>query len=180
MDVSNSGLVVFALLTALTFPGLSWGDDSASAPEELTPCEKMMAKCRDNWGECFDRHAYNGDACCQQGASFKCVDDMTEQEKMSKDPGYAKLINCAMAGHPDWESFEKCLPDPSECKRPRLCQWDEEEMAKIKKCPRKFKCLLRKHSDIAALKRCAPNNDDYNFENCNAPMPPIENTTEAA
>uniref|UniRef100_A0A183BZZ7 SCP domain-containing protein n=2 Tax=Globodera pallida TaxID=36090 RepID=A0A183BZZ7_GLOPA len=60
MDVSNTGLLVaFALLTALTFPGLSWGDDWASSPEELTECQKMAAKCQDNWGECFDRHAYN-------------------------------------------------------------------------------------------------------------------------
>uniref|UniRef100_A0A914IDF1 Uncharacterized protein n=1 Tax=Globodera rostochiensis TaxID=31243 RepID=A0A914IDF1_GLORO len=80
---------------------LSWLDDSASSSEELTPCQKMMAKCRDNWGECFDRHAFNGDACCQQGASFKCGNDMTGPEAVSKDPVFAKLVKCMMAGHPD-------------------------------------------------------------------------------
>uniref|UniRef100_A0A914I965 Uncharacterized protein n=1 Tax=Globodera rostochiensis TaxID=31243 RepID=A0A914I965_GLORO len=175
MGVSKSGLVAFALLTALAFPGQIRGDDFASAAEEeeLTPCQKMMAKCHDNWGECFPRDGYRGDACCDKGSSWKCSEDMTLDEQTSKDPTMAKIKNCFLAGHPDWESFERCLPDPSECKSPRLCHSGSEEKAKVAKCPRKFKCFLRKHSDIAALKRCMPKNDDYNFKNCNAPMPPI-------
>uniref|UniRef100_A0A914I6V0 Uncharacterized protein n=1 Tax=Globodera rostochiensis TaxID=31243 RepID=A0A914I6V0_GLORO len=175
MDVSIFGLVAFALLTALTLSGLSWGVDSASAPEVLTPCEKMMAKCRDNWGECFPREGYNGDACCQQGASFKCGDDMTVDERISKDPVYAKLVNCMIAGHPDMESLNKCLPCPN--KRP--CHGlDEEDKAFMEECPKVLKCLQRKHSDFDALKKCLPK-EPFSKEECNAPLPSIENATEA-
>uniref|UniRef100_A0A183C9Z6 Venom protein n=1 Tax=Globodera pallida TaxID=36090 RepID=A0A183C9Z6_GLOPA len=106
----KSGLVAFALLTVLTLPGLSWGDDSASDPEELTPCEKMAAKCEkrgNKWGECLPRDNYNGDACCQKGSAWKCGIDMTVDERISKDPAYAKMINCVLAGHPDLESLKK-------------------------------------------------------------------------
>uniref|UniRef100_A0A914I955 Uncharacterized protein n=1 Tax=Globodera rostochiensis TaxID=31243 RepID=A0A914I955_GLORO len=220
MGISNSVMVVFALLTALTLPGLSWGDDSASAPpilegckkkaaectkcdwgdchsssgfasdgccsaghqfkccenapEVLTPCEKMMAKCDDNWGECFPRDGYKGDACCHEGASFKCVYEMTLQERASKDSAYAKLINCFLAGHPDLESLRKCVPRPSECKSPSMCRTDHWY---FQKCPKFVKCLQRKHSDIDALLNCWPNDD--NMEECNAPLPSIENATEA-
>uniref|UniRef100_A0A183C9Z5 Uncharacterized protein n=1 Tax=Globodera pallida TaxID=36090 RepID=A0A183C9Z5_GLOPA len=126
----------------------------------------MMAKCEDKWGECFPRDGYKGDACCDKGSSWKCVNDMTEQEKSSKDPVYEILF--------------KCMPDLSKCKSPSLCKWvNEEQRAEFAKCPRKFKCFLRKHSNMEALKRCIPKNDDNTFENCNAPMPPIENAIEA-
>uniref|UniRef100_A0A914IAE1 Uncharacterized protein n=1 Tax=Globodera rostochiensis TaxID=31243 RepID=A0A914IAE1_GLORO len=175
MGVSTSGLVAFALLIALTLPGLSWGDESASSPEELTPCEKMSAKCRDNWGECFPRDGYKGDACCDKGSSWKCSENMTDQEVISKDPAFAKLVNCLIAGHPDWESLFKCMPDPSKCKVPYVCRVERWE---IEHCPRKLKCLQRKHSDIDALWKCWPNN--LSEEECNAPMLPIENTAETS
>uniref|UniRef100_A0A914IAC7 Uncharacterized protein n=1 Tax=Globodera rostochiensis TaxID=31243 RepID=A0A914IAC7_GLORO len=160
MNVSNT--VAFALLIALTLLDFSWGDDSASV--ELTPCQKMTAKCRDNWGECFDRHAYNGDACCQQGASFKCGDDMTPQEAISKDPVLAQRIKCVLAGHPDLESLEKCLPKLSKCKSPSMCL-DEFDEAKVtsEKCPKILKCLQRKHSDVEELGKCMPK-DVHNQE----------------
>uniref|UniRef100_A0A183CHG0 Lipoprotein n=1 Tax=Globodera pallida TaxID=36090 RepID=A0A183CHG0_GLOPA len=97
----KSGLVAFALLTVLTLPGLSWGDDSASAPEELTPCEKMAAKCEkegNKWGECLPRDNYNGDACCQKGSAWKCGIDMTVEERISKDPAYDIRICQLSAG----------------------------------------------------------------------------------
>uniref|UniRef100_A0A183BJW9 GRANULINS domain-containing protein n=1 Tax=Globodera pallida TaxID=36090 RepID=A0A183BJW9_GLOPA len=130
MDVSKSVVAAFALLTALTLPGLSWGDDSASAPKVLTPCEKLAAKCSkqsNNWGECFPRDGYNGDACCDKGNAWKCGIDMTMDERISKDPTYAKMMNCALAGHPDMESLKKCLPDKSECKSTCLVQLEDFE-----------------------------------------------------
>uniref|UniRef100_A0A183BZU0 Secreted protein n=1 Tax=Globodera pallida TaxID=36090 RepID=A0A183BZU0_GLOPA len=181
---SKSGLATFALLTALTLPGLSWGDDSTSSPEEFTPCEKMMAKCTDNWGECFPRDGYKGDACCEKGASWKCSEKMNTDEMMSKDPTYAKMINCFLVGHPDLESLKKCMPHPSECKSPRSCwiNWKDFEV-----CPKLLKCVQRKHSNWDALKKCLPK--DYYEKECNdplppidavnAPLPPIENATEA-
>uniref|UniRef100_A0A914HJD2 Uncharacterized protein n=1 Tax=Globodera rostochiensis TaxID=31243 RepID=A0A914HJD2_GLORO len=154
MGISKFGLVAFGLLTALTLSGgfLWWGNDSVSAR-----CGKMKEKCRANWGECFSRYGSNGDACCPEGSALKCVDQMTRQEAMSKDPTYAKMINCILADHPDLESLEKCLPNSSECKNPNMCQWfDEGEKAEFAKCPKWLNCYLRKHSDWDALMRCLP------------------------
>uniref|UniRef100_A0A914I9X9 Uncharacterized protein n=1 Tax=Globodera rostochiensis TaxID=31243 RepID=A0A914I9X9_GLORO len=167
-------VIAFALITALILPGLSWGDDSASAPEVLTPCEKMMAKCRGNWGECFPRDGYKGDACCEKGSSWKCNEDMTIDELILKNPAIAKMMNCFLAGHPDLESLKKCMPHPSECKGCDV----EPDWNQLDKCPRKFKCLQRKHSDIYALAKCMPKKPETK-EECNAPLPPIENSIEA-
>uniref|UniRef100_A0A183CHF9 Folate_rec domain-containing protein n=1 Tax=Globodera pallida TaxID=36090 RepID=A0A183CHF9_GLOPA len=167
MGVSNSGLVAVALLIALTLPGLSWGDDSASAPEEFTPCEKMMAKCTDNWGECFPRDGYKGDACCEKGASWKCSEKMNKDEMMSKDPTYAKMMNCFLAGHPDLESLTKCMPDKSECKSPRSCwiNWRDFEV-----CPKLLKCVQPKTFELGRTEEMLAQN--YNEKECaTGPLP---------
>ncbi|KAI3418011.1 hypothetical protein GPALN_010604 [Globodera pallida] len=84
---------------------------------------------------------------------------MTQQERILRDPdGYAKKVNCALAGHPDWLVNEK-------------------GKAELEKCPNYFKCLQRKHSNIEALLMCWPKSESK--EECNAPLPTIENTTEA-
>uniref|UniRef100_A0A914IA79 Uncharacterized protein n=1 Tax=Globodera rostochiensis TaxID=31243 RepID=A0A914IA79_GLORO len=139
----------------LPFPASVGGDDSTSSPEELTECQQMSAKCRDNWDECFPREAYNGDACCQQGASFKCVED-------------AKRMNCILAGHPDLESLIKCIPKFSACKSPSLCSNEfHEDKAIIEKYPKVLKCLQRKHSDVDD--NCMPKEPFSSKEECNAP-----------
>uniref|UniRef100_A0A183CJ80 Secreted protein n=1 Tax=Globodera pallida TaxID=36090 RepID=A0A183CJ80_GLOPA len=224
MGISKSVVAAFALLTALTLPGLSWGDDSASAlsipegckkkaaecekcnwgdchpssgfasdgccsaghqfkccetaPEVLTPCEKLAAKCSkqgNNWGECFPRDGYNGDACCEKGNAWKCGGDMTIDELILKDPAYAQYINCYIAGHPDMESLKKCMPDNSECKLYQ-CRVPYDD---IERCPKSLKCLQRKHSNWRALFKCVPNVNNKQRDECNEPLPPIENATEA-
>uniref|UniRef100_A0A914I9X4 Uncharacterized protein n=1 Tax=Globodera rostochiensis TaxID=31243 RepID=A0A914I9X4_GLORO len=177
-------VIAFALLTALTLPGLSWGDDSASAAEEeeLTPCQKMMAKCRGNWGECFPREAYNGDACCQQGASFKCGDDMTIEEGMTVDPVYAEAITCQLRAHPNLQSYVDCLPDMSECNMCDRKPWEEPDRRDILECPRNVQCILREIPDLDSLRKCfvkydRARGDEEAEAKCNSPAPEFSAAT---
>uniref|UniRef100_A0A914HLV5 Uncharacterized protein n=1 Tax=Globodera rostochiensis TaxID=31243 RepID=A0A914HLV5_GLORO len=175
MGVSKSVVVVFALFTALTFPALSW-----ECPKDLMPCHKMKENCTDKWGECFPLNASKGDACCPEGSAFKCVDDMTIDEMRSKDPAIIKMKNCILAGHPDWDTiYKKCMPELLEFKIPRSGLWTivHRIKEKVEKCPKFLKCLQRKHSDYDALRKCLP--DPEQKEECNAPLPPIENAPEA-
>uniref|UniRef100_A0A183C9Z0 Tenascin-X n=1 Tax=Globodera pallida TaxID=36090 RepID=A0A183C9Z0_GLOPA len=136
----------------------------ATAPEVLTPCEKLATKCSkqgSNWGECFPRDGYNGDACCDKGNAWKCGSDMTIDELIVKDPAYAKMVNCYLAGHPDMQSLKKCMPDESECK--------------LYPCPVAYDDIER----CEALAKCKPNVNNDQRDECNEPLPPIENAIEA-
>uniref|UniRef100_A0A914HJ72 Uncharacterized protein n=1 Tax=Globodera rostochiensis TaxID=31243 RepID=A0A914HJ72_GLORO len=161
-------VLAFAILIALVLSGggLVWWYNSSSAA-----CNKMSKKCQDNWGDCFPSagyNGYNGDACCSEGSAFKCVDDMTPYEIISKDAAYAKMVNCVLAEHPDLESIEKCLPKPTDCKSPRWCSIaSDESRAKAENCPKLRNCWLRKHSTIEAFMKCWPK--DLSEKECNAP-----------
>uniref|UniRef100_A0A183C8V9 DB domain-containing protein n=1 Tax=Globodera pallida TaxID=36090 RepID=A0A183C8V9_GLOPA len=160
-------VVAFAILIALVSGGgLVWWYNSSSAP-----CNKMAEKCQDNWGACFARpgyNGYNGDACCSEGSAYKCVEDMTIYERITKDAAYAKMISCVLAEHPDLPSVEKCLPKPTDCKSPRWCSLgSDESRAQIDKCPKLLKCWLQKHSDLEAFMKCWPR--DLSEKACNAP-----------
>uniref|UniRef100_A0A914I9Z4 Uncharacterized protein n=1 Tax=Globodera rostochiensis TaxID=31243 RepID=A0A914I9Z4_GLORO len=145
-----------------------------NAPEVLTPCEKMAAKCLGNWGECFSRDGYKGDACCDKGNAWKCGYDMTTDELILKDPAYAKMMNCYLAGHPDTKSLKMCMPDESECKVARTCHVPYDD---IERCAKKVKCMQRKHSNWDAVRQCL-GSSVYNGTACNDPLPPIESATE--
>uniref|UniRef100_A0A914HLZ2 Uncharacterized protein n=1 Tax=Globodera rostochiensis TaxID=31243 RepID=A0A914HLZ2_GLORO len=157
MGISKSGVVAIALLTALAFPGLSWGDDDfVSAYEELPECSKMMASCRQYWGECFPRTGYNGDACCQKGQSFKCVDRVPEEltpcEKMAA-VCIDKWGECfAREGHSGdaccqkgfaWKCGNHMTPQEAGSKDPGY--------EKIKTC------LLSLYPDSEGFEKCIPN-----------------------
>uniref|UniRef100_A0A183C5D1 Uncharacterized protein n=1 Tax=Globodera pallida TaxID=36090 RepID=A0A183C5D1_GLOPA len=64
---------------------------------------------------------------------------------------YVQLKNCILAGHPDLESLEKCIPKGG------LNEFQKDKAA-IEKCFTFWICMPK----------------DLSEKECNAPLPPIE------